>query len=523
MSTPISHRTASVYLFVLVSCVYLLTAGGHYGGDGFWNYLTARSLVQNGDLIITNQTFSSPEIQRQYQAVVSSGRTYSKYGLGLPLAEIPFFTVGHMASKWMSKLPADYLTMFTTSLTNVFICALWCLGFFRLALRFNDHPKTIGWLTLFFALGSMVYPYAGYGFAEPLVGIALLGTTGGCFYFSKHESPWALVVASVCLGLAILTKLYTIITLPIFLYYIWPTYKTQTDKHLSAIAILAPLFVFFVIICFHNHVRYGNIFLTGYHLDTLSQKGGYFAFYPAQIFTALYGLLLSTGRGLLFFLPLICIFPIAYRHFKKVYPQEAKLFLGLILMHLFFFTCMIDWHAGSSWGPRYLVPIVPYLILPIGTLIESSYKKYALSFGIAGILTQLPGALINPHLFVRFVQDKKIGDLIFYAGHPGDLLFSPYLSPILGGYFQLISGIKKMLTGTSLTYTISSGTERTLSASLENYDIIDLWWLNAIQTGLLSSTLSVLLLLSVIIIFAIALYALRQLMAWQRQPKGNML
>jgi hypothetical protein len=516
-----TNKTASLYLFICISCIYLLTAGGHYGGDGFWNYLTARSLVYNGDLIISNQDFAIPEMQRQYQSVASSLRTYSKYGLGLPLAELPFFVVGHLLSQFIKKLPADYLTMFTTSLTNVFICALWCLGFFRLAIRFGYRHNTVWWLTVFFAFGSMVFPYAGYGFSEPLVGIALLGATGGCFYFVKHESLWALVVASICIGFAILTKLYVAITLPIFLLYIWPTFKTQSNKRLSAITIIAPLSFFLVLILFHNHVRYNNMFHTGYHLDTLAQQGGYFAFWPTQIITALYGLLLSTGRGLVFFLPAICLFPFAYRHFKTEHPKEAKLFAHLIAIHFIFFTFMIDWHAGSSWGPRYLLPIIPYIIIPLGGLIQSTAKKRVLAFGIAGLITQLPGALINPHLFVRFVQDKKIGDLLFNSSHPGDLLFSPYLSPILGGYYQLASGIKHLLTGTSLNYTISSGTERSLSASLENYDIIDIWWLNSIQTGLLSTTLTIVLLFTILILIAIATYTMRQLIIWQRQPKGN--
>ncbi|MFT5366746.1 MAG: hypothetical protein ACI8V2_001695 [Candidatus Latescibacterota bacterium] len=516
-----TNRTASFYLFICISCIYLLTAGGHYGGDGFWNYLTARSLILNGDLVISDQNFAIPEMQRQYQSVASSNRTYSKYGLGLPLAELPFLGVGHILSQFVSKLPTDYLTMFTTSLTNVFICALWSLGFFRLALQLGYQHRTVWWLTLFFALGSMVFPYAGYGFSEPLVGISLLGATGGCFFFVKNEPLRALVVVSICIGLAILTKLYVIITLPIFLLYMWPTFKTQSNKRLPAITILAPLLFFLIVILFHNHIRYNNIFHTGYHLDTLSQQGGYFAFYPTQIITALYGLLFSTGRGLVFFLPVVCLFPFAYRHFKVSHPKEAKLFLRIIIIHLILFTFMIDWHAGSSWGPRYLLPIIPYLILPLGSLIESADKKRVLAFGIAGMITQFPGALINPHLFVRFVQDKKIGDLIFYPGHPGDMLFSPYLSPILGGYYQLVSGLKHILTGTSLTYTISSGTERSLSASLKNYDTIDIWWLNAIQTGLLNTTLTFVLLFSIIILIAIAIYTMRQLIIWQRQPEGN--
>jgi len=155
--------------------MYTLTAGGHYGGDGFWNYLTARSLVTEGDLTIGDQAFGMREMQRQYDAVSTSGRTYSKYGLGLPFVEMPFFAVGHLLSKILTSVPPDYLTMFTVSMTNVLICALWSLGFFRLTLRFGFPRPTALLLTSIFSLGSMVFPYAGYGFSEPLVGIALLG------------------------------------------------------------------------------------------------------------------------------------------------------------------------------------------------------------------------------------------------------------------------------------------------------------------------------------------------------------
>jgi hypothetical protein len=72
-----TNRKASFYLFVFISCTYLLTAGGHYGGDGFWNFLTARSLVLDGSLVIADPDFSTPEMQRQFRAVDSANRTYS--------------------------------------------------------------------------------------------------------------------------------------------------------------------------------------------------------------------------------------------------------------------------------------------------------------------------------------------------------------------------------------------------------------------------------------------------------------
>ena len=46
-----SDRSASLSVGLCFLCLYLLTAGGHYGGDGFWSYLTAESIVLDRDLI----------------------------------------------------------------------------------------------------------------------------------------------------------------------------------------------------------------------------------------------------------------------------------------------------------------------------------------------------------------------------------------------------------------------------------------------------------------------------------------
>ena len=124
-----TNRSTTTHLFIFLLCIYALTAGEHYGGDGFWNYLTAQSLVRDGDLVISDESFTLPEMQKHYNAVTSSGRQYSKYGPGMPLAEIPFYTIGLLLTHIFPNIPAEYLTMFTTSMTNVVISALWVLFF----------------------------------------------------------------------------------------------------------------------------------------------------------------------------------------------------------------------------------------------------------------------------------------------------------------------------------------------------------------------------------------------------------
>ncbi|MYF73670.1 MAG: hypothetical protein F4175_09940 [Gemmatimonadetes bacterium] len=170
---------------------------------------------------------------------------------------------------------------------------------------------------------------------------------------------------------------------------------------------------------------------------------------------------------------------------------------------------MIDWHAGSSWGPRYLLPILPFCIFPLGVLADIKWTR---RLTVLGFFVQLPAVLMNPYLFTHLVQDKKIGATIFAPHQMGDLLFSPNLSPIIGGYYQITSAICRLTTGQSLDYTISSGTERIVSASLKNYDLIDMWWVNVLRTNILSPTMTLALILVVICLIIIAIYAARQAM-----------
>ena len=71
-----------------------------------------------------------------------------------PLAEIPFYTIGLLLTHIFPNIPADYLTMFTTSMTNVVISALWVLYSSYLIIQsFNYPPTTTKWLTGAFCTG----------------------------------------------------------------------------------------------------------------------------------------------------------------------------------------------------------------------------------------------------------------------------------------------------------------------------------------------------------------------------------
>ena len=310
-----SDRSVSLSVGLCFLCLYLLTAGGHYGGDGFWSYLTAESIVLDRDLTIGDRPFLIEEMVNQYApagdggVAAAHGRRYSKYGLGQALIEVPFYAVGHLLALLFPSVPRDYVTMFFTSMTNVFVCALWCLVFFGFARRFEQDRKRRLWITGIFGAGSLLFPYAGYGFSEPLVGLSLLGAVWALHHYRSSKARWTLAVAGGLMGLAAATKLYIVITLPFLAAYHWAGTRSEPEsrRRPAWIVPMLPLVLFGILIAWHNWARYGSVLKTGYHLDDLAshlwtgEAGGYFTFSPFDAIIAFYGLLFSSGRGLFLF------------------------------------------------------------------------------------------------------------------------------------------------------------------------------------------------------------------------------
>lgn len=89
-----------------------------------------------------------------------------------------------------------------------------------------------------------------------------------------------------------------------------------------------------------------------------------------------YGLLLSPGRGLLWYVPLVslalAVVPWAWRRSALV----TGLCLVLLADRVILYAMWNEWQAGWAWGPRFLVPAMPCL----APLLFEVVRRFALSW-----------------------------------------------------------------------------------------------------------------------------------------------
>ena len=132
-----------------------------------------------------------------------------------------------------------------------------------------------------------------------------------------------------------------------------------------------PVLVFVGIQGWHNFIRYDSFFEFGYSFgwDHLG--------FSTPLSVGLWGLLLSPGKSLFLYSPVILLGLFSFRRFLNTRKNEALLFLGIILAFIVPHASWWAWSGDRSWGPRFLLPIIPYFIFPAGMfhrVVDSAVK-----------------------------------------------------------------------------------------------------------------------------------------------------
>lgn len=359
---PLKTAQIGMIIFVFFLSLYILTASGRVEtSDGHIMLAATKSIVEN-------RTFAIPKDTPGVQGI--DGKYYSKYGIGQSIVAIPWYIGGKfLASKVLPAKYAGYATMFAVSLFNAAVTALTCLLIFLFGQKLGYSTKVSIFLSLIYGLGTMAWPYAKEFFSEPLAGLFILFAVFSAYCHKIERSNTWLFLSGLAIGMAMATRLTAVILVPILGLYILLNILKEGEKQRligAALSFLFPIAIFFLFIGWYNLVRFGSFLESGYGIEG---EG-----FTNPLFKGIYGLLLSPGKSLFLYNPILFLSFFGIASFFRNQKSEAILFLSIIVSNILLYSKWVQWYGGWCWGPRFLLPIIPFIIFPIGFFI--SQRKF---------------------------------------------------------------------------------------------------------------------------------------------------
>jgi hypothetical protein len=346
-------------LLLLVLGVYILTMSGHtYSPDEETMLETSRALVTKGSWAM------SPS-HSLVQVPGVDGRMYSQYGPAQSLAAVPWVAAGLLVGNLFPKDQAGYPLRLILGTYNALIMAGLVALFAAMGLALGNSRRAVLFSAAILAFATFLWPHSRTFFSEPLVALALFAS----FYLlyiaassdlkAQRTRPWLPLVASGALfALALATKVQYVVALPAFLLYLGWRFMDAGHRLSIPLSWLGGLVAGLVPLFLYNTLVFGSPLATGYG----SNPGNTLT---TPFLEGAFGLLLSPGKGLLWYaFPLVLTF-LGWLPFAKKHRPESVLIIVLSVSILALFSVYSFWPGDGSWGPRYLTPAVPFLLLPI--------------------------------------------------------------------------------------------------------------------------------------------------------------
>src|SRR5262249_36850527 len=94
------------------------------------------------------------------------------------------------------------------------------------------------------------------------------------------------------------------------------------------------------------------------------------------LWVGLYGEFFSSGKSFFLYAPITLLFFFGIRAFYRRAKYEAILFLMILIILPIKYAGWWVWSGDPAWGPRYLLVLTPFLMLPAAEVVEASIRDY---------------------------------------------------------------------------------------------------------------------------------------------------
>jgi len=420
------HRPSDLRIFLLLflflNFTYLVTSSGRVRTiDEVIVDLEAESLATRGSTAVPQAV----AMNSFYGKMDREGKPQAPYGAAQAALVVPWYVLGRLVRSAVPGIPPaarDLALDAVVTASSATFAALAGAFVFLLLARAGIPVGAAAAASFIVSLGTLLFAYSSWFFSEPLAAAILLG--GGLALFSGGPStPISLeraALAGLLLGVAMWVRPTHLIAVPAFLIAILARERGRGLAPACLLAVVAGMFGAAYLL--RNEMLFGNFLDFGY--PAAAEGGKQLNTFETPLATGLFGFLLSPGKSVFLFAPsLLIALPGIFRLAR--FDRGLAVLAGIApLSYLLFYSLYTQWEGGYSFGPRYLLPAIPFAALGLGPMLARSgrrVRRLVLALAVAGFLVQAIG------MSTSFLEDQATG--AYYDEHWNyRMSYSPLIS-----------------------------------------------------------------------------------------------
>lgn len=396
-------KEKEVKIFFTVWFVYLVFLSG-YGGNWMANSMLGltMSVVDNHSLSI-DQYVKGNEDNAFFQ-----GHYYSGFAPGSSFLAVPFYFIFKPLINLIPEFLAVDSNQFRLILLNIlasvliasFFSALISVLVYKVSADFSKNKKLRILLSFITSFGTLLFLYS-TTFDGKIIS-AFFSFLAFYILFrvkrSKNCKLSYLFYAGLLLGFSVATEYSQFIALVLLSLYLL-TFLRDRKVFVFFAGILIPL----VFLLVYHQVVFNNPLTTPYaHRASDYINSEYYKGFEVSL-SNFYELLFSSFRGFFFYMPILILsfygIYLGMKKFKSEMFLILFIFLGFLAYNALFASDLFR-SAGCSFGPRHLIPVIPFLVLPLA-FITSRFWKFLvyLAASLSVIINLLPNLYGVTHLW----------------------------------------------------------------------------------------------------------------------------
>jgi len=400
---------------MLLGAILFLGAAGFFHKVAMPNELSRFMLV---DAIVShgNLNIDHFEVDSDFDASHYQGHTYSCKAPGQSFLGVPFYWLArHVLGRELNE-PLDSVSRYLTRVgTTTLTFGILGIVLFTTARRMGALAGEAATMVLSYGFGSIAFIHAmlfgGHQIAAgfSFIAFAMVFSVNSGKHLSRIQMTGRIFTAGLLAGLAAISDFTTaFIAAVLAIYVISLPMKifTKTTFALGGLVGVATLCVYNTA-CFGGPFNMPYGYLIGKPFAEGASKGLFGISLPRP--SSVLFILFSPARGLFFIMPIFVFAVLGLRRMWQEFGHRREVICILVVFfgYLSINSGFYGWHAGWTFGPRYLTPMLPFIALPLA-FAPLRTLSFALLLALSVIqvvitavtFNQIPEIVLNPFVEV---------------------------------------------------------------------------------------------------------------------------